>query len=123
MDSVIDQLNKSKFYKVIQVGAEGNSKSTITNYRAINSKNHKPDVINEIITADIVTCSIGPNILKFIALLIAKEIEIDTRPNDTTPIAVIIYENIIYITDILAEHIKPSNYTLKDRLDNHHKRA
>jgi len=120
MDSVIDQLQKSKSYKVIQVGAEGNSESTITNYRAINSKLHEADVIKEIITADVVTCSVGPNILKFIAPVIAKGI--DARPNEATPIAVIACENAIGATDTLGKHIK-DDHTPDHRLDDHHERA
>lgn len=121
MDSVIEQLNASKSYKVIQVGAEGNSENTITNYRAINSKTHEADVIKEISTADIVTCSVGPNILKFIAPVIAKGV--DARSNDATPIAVIACENAIGATDTLAEHIKHPKCTPAHRLDDHHERA
>jgi len=120
MDSIIDQLQSSKSYKVIQVGAEGNSESTITNYRAINSKTNEADVIKEITTADIVTCSVGPNILKFIAPVIAKGI--DARPNDATPIAVIACENAIGATDTLGKHIK-EDHTPEHRLDDHHERA
>jgi len=120
MDSIIDQLQASKSYKVIQVGAEGNSESTISNYRAINSKTHEADVVKEITTADIVTCSVGPNILKWIAPVIAKGI--DSRPNDATPIAVIACENAIGATDTLANHIKDDN-TPDHRLEDHHERA
>jgi len=120
MDSIIDQLQASKSYKVIQVGSEGNSESTITNYRAINSKTHEADVIKEITTADIVTCSVGPNILKWIAPVIAKGI--DSRPNDATPIAVIACENAIGATDTLAKHIK-DDHTPDHRLEDHHERA
>jgi mannitol-1-phosphate 5-dehydrogenase len=121
MDSIIDQLQKNKSYKVIQVGAEGNSETTITNYRAINSKTHEADVINEITTADIVTCSVGPNILKFIAPVIAKGV--DGRSNDATPLAVIACENAIGATDTLAEHIKDGKNTHPSRLEDHHERA
>jgi len=121
MDSIIDQLNETKSYKVIQVGAEGNSETTITNYRAINSKTHEADIIKEITTADIVTCSVGPNILKFIAPVIAKGI--DGRSNDATPLAVIACENAIGATDTLAEHIKHPKNTDEDRLEDHHERA
>jgi len=121
MDSVIDQLNASKSYKVIQVGSEGTSESTITNYRAINSKHNEAQVIDEITTADIVTCSVGPNILKFIAPVIAKGV--DARPNDAIPIAVIACENAIGATDTLAEHIKHPNHTPQERLEDHHERA
>jgi len=121
MDKLILDLQKSKSYKVIQVGAEGNSESVITNYRAINSKTHEADVIKEITTADVVTCSVGPNILKFIAPVIAKGI--DARPNDAGPIAVIACENAIGATDTLATHIKDPRNTAEHRLVDHHKRA
>jgi len=121
MDSVIDSLQKQKSYKVIQVGSEGTSENTITNYRAINSKTHEADVISEITTADVVTCSVGPNILKFIAPVIAKGI--DARPNDQTPLCVIACENAIGATDTLAGHIKDAKNTSEDRLADHHERA
>ncbi|KAF7921515.1 uncharacterized protein EAE97_011304 [Botrytis byssoidea] len=120
MDSIITKLQTTPSYKVIQVGAEGTSEDTITNYRAINSKTHEADVIEEIRTADVVTCSVGPNILKFIAPVIAKGI--DGRANDATPIAVIACENAIGATDTLANHIK-GDHTPEDRLEDHHERA
>lgn len=120
MAPLIEQLQNSKSYKVIQVGAEGNSESVITNYRAINSKTHEADVVEEIRTADVVTCSVGPNILKFIAPVIAKGI--DGRPNEATPIAVIACENAIGATDTLAKHIK-NDHTPDHRLEDHHERA
>jgi mannitol-1-phosphate 5-dehydrogenase len=121
MDSVIDQLQKNKSYKVIMVGADGEEESVITNYRAINSKTHEADVIDEISTADVVTCSVGPNILKFIAPVIAKGV--DKRPNDAKPIAVIACENAIGATDTLAGHIKDPKHTPAERLEDHHVRA
>nr|ABC84215.1 mannitol-1-phosphate dehydrogenase [Botrytis cinerea] len=120
MDSIITKLQTTPSYKVIQVGAEGTSEDTITNYRAINSKTHEADVIEEIRTADVVTCSVGPNILKFIAPVIAKGI--DGRANDATPIAVIACENAIGATDTLAQHIK-GDHTPEHRLEDHHERA
>ena len=121
MDSVIELLQKKKSYKVIEVGAEGNIEEEVTNYRAINSKTHEADVIKEISTADIVTCSVGPNILKFIAPVIAKGV--DLRPNELTPLAVIACENAIAATDTLAGYIKEEKNTPQHRLDDHHKRA
>jgi len=121
MDSLIEQLNKITSYKVIMVGADGDEEAVITNYRAINSKTHEEDVIKEISTADIVTCSVGPNILKFIAPVIAKGI--DLRPNEATPLAVIACENAICATDTLAGYIKDVKNTPEHRLDDHHERA
>ncbi|TVY40452.1 Mannitol-1-phosphate 5-dehydrogenase [Lachnellula subtilissima] len=120
-ESVIEHLQRQKSYEVIQVGAEGNTTSTISNYRAINSKTNEADVIKEISTADVVTCSVGPNVLKFIAPVIAKGI--DARSNDATPIAVIACENAIGATDILANYIKSEENTPGHRLEDHHERA
>jgi mannitol-1-phosphate 5-dehydrogenase len=121
MDDLINQLQNSKSYKVIMVGAEGNEENTITNYRALNSKTHEADVIDEIATADVVTCSVGPNVLKFIAPVIAKGV--DKRDNEKKPLAVIACENAIGATDTLAGHIKDPKHTHPDRLDDHHERA
>lgn len=121
MDALIDNINKSPSYRVIEVGTEGTTENTITNYRAINSKTHEEDLINEIATADVVTCSVGPNILKFIAPVIAKGI--DRRAEGETPLHVIACENAIGATDTLAEHIKGPQNTPADRLEDHHTRA
>jgi mannitol-1-phosphate 5-dehydrogenase len=103
-EAVIDQLNKHKSYKVIQVGSGDNREDEITNYRAINSKQNEAQVVHEIITADVVTCSVGPNILKFIAPVIAKGLH--ERSTALRPVAVIACENMIGATDQLERHIK-----------------
>ncbi|KAH7146289.1 mannitol dehydrogenase C-terminal domain-containing protein [Dactylonectria macrodidyma] len=118
---LIDQINSSPSYRVIEVGTEGTSENAITNYRAINSRTHEEDLIEEIRTADVVTCSVGPNILRFIAPVIAKGI--DRRSNDESPLHVIACENAIGATDTLAGHIKDPRNTSADRLDDHHLRA
>lgn len=121
VDSLIDRINATPSYKVIEVGSEGTTENKITNYRAINSKTHEEDLVEAIRTADVVTCSVGPNILKFIAPVIAKGI--DRRSDDVTPLHVIACENAIGATDTLAQHIKDPRNTSADRLDSHHKRA
>jgi mannitol-1-phosphate 5-dehydrogenase len=118
---LVDKLNAQPSYKVIEVGAEGTTESIITNYRAINSKTHEEDLIQEIATADVVTCSVGPNILKFIAPVIAKGI--DRRSEELKPLAVIACENAINATDSLAEFIKDPRNTPEHRLADHDKRA
>ncbi|KAG6026340.1 hypothetical protein E4U19_002689 [Claviceps sp. Clav32 group G5] len=121
VDTLIDKINAAPSYKVIEVGTEGTTENTITNYRAINSKTHEEDLIGEISTADIVTCSVGPNILKFIAPVIAKGI--DRRPSDASPLSVIACENAIGATDTLAKFIKDESNTPPERLEDHHVRA
>lgn len=121
VDPLIEQINSSPSYHVIEVGVEGTTKKTITNYRAINSKTHEEELIEEIRTAEVVTCSVGPNILKFIAPVIAKGI--DRRSDDQTPLHVIACENAIGATDTLAAFIKDPKNTPEDRLVDHEKRA
>jgi len=119
MDDIVNKLNSTPSYKVNEVGVDGGDTKTITNYKAINSKYNEADLVDEIVTSDVVTCSVGPNILKFIAPVIAKGI--DKRSEDMKPLAVIACENMIGATDALAEHIKKNSPT--DRLDTHHLRA
>jgi mannitol-1-phosphate 5-dehydrogenase len=120
-DTTVNKLNAQKSYKVIEVGADGTTESTITNYRAINSRTHEAELVREIATADLVTCSVGPHILKFIAPVIAKGI--DQRSPDLCPVAVIACENAIGATDTLAEFIKAPENTSPDRLADYDKRA
>lgn len=120
-DTIVNLINDSKSYRVIEVGTEGTTENTITNYRAINSRTHEEDLIEEIRTADVVTCSVGPNILKFIAPVIAKGI--DRRSNDESPLHVIACENAIGATDNLAGFIKDPRNTPEERLEDHHLRA
>ncbi|KAF3022097.1 hypothetical protein E8E14_013722 [Neopestalotiopsis sp. 37M] len=121
VDKLVDSLNATKEYHVIEVGAEGVDKKTITNYHAINSKTHEAELVDEIATADVVTCSVGPNILRFIAPVIAKGI--DKRSQDLKPLAVIACENAIGATDTLAGFIKDPKNTPEHRLADHHERA
>lgn len=120
-DALVDKLNAQPSYKVIEVGAEGTTESIITNYRAINSKTHERELVEEISTADVVTCSVGPNILKFIAPVIAKGI--DARPEELKPLAVIACENAINATSTLAEFIQSPKNTPEHRLADHDNRA
>lgn len=95
MDSIIEQLQKTPSYTVTEIGEDGERKFTIDHYRAINSKHDMDKVIQEIASADVVTCAVGPNILKFVAEPVAKAIEARTLDY---PIAVIACENAINAT-------------------------
>ncbi|KAI9774582.1 MAG: hypothetical protein M1840_002831 [Geoglossum simile] len=119
LTNLIGQLQSNPSYTVTEIGAEGEHTFTITNYRAINSKDYEEDVIKEISTADLVTCAVGPNILKFIAPVIAKGINL--RSNGT-PLAVIACENAIGATDTLAGFIKDC-HTPEDRRESLLERA
>lgn len=54
MDSIIEQLQKTKEYTVTEIGGEGEKVNKISNYRAINSKTHEADVVVELEKAEIV---------------------------------------------------------------------
>jgi len=103
MDSIIESLQKTPQYTVTEIGEDGERTFTIDNYRAINSKYEEAKVIEEIASADIVTCAVGPNILKFIAPVIAKGIE--SRKLDH-PVAIVACENMIGATDSLRGFIE-----------------
>ncbi|KAK2753391.1 Mannitol-1-phosphate 5-dehydrogenase [Onygenales sp. PD_40] len=118
MDSIIDALQKTPSYTVTEISKEGEQKKVIDNYRAINSKHNLDDVVKEIATADVVTCAVGPNILKFIAPPIANGIDART---ESKPLAVIACENAIGATDTLHAFIKEN--TKESRLDSLPSRA
>lgn len=102
LDNIIDALQASSHYEVTEIGEDGERVFKIDNYRAINSKYEEPKVVEEIETADTVTCAVGPNILKFIAPVIAKGI---TGRKLDYPLAVIACENAIGATDTLKGFI------------------
>jgi mannitol-1-phosphate 5-dehydrogenase len=111
IDKLIDDINATKSYTVTEVGADGERSFTIDNYVALNSKYKEAEVIDEIAKADIATCAVGPNILKFIAPVIAKAIQKRTA---TKPLAVIACENMINATDTLKGFIVDEKNMPKD---------
>lgn len=87
------------------MGNDGDQVVEIDHFRAINSKTHEDDVIEEIAKANLVTCAVGPNVLRFIAPVIAKGI--DKRSEDQKELHVIACENMIGATDTLKGYIIP----------------
>ncbi|TFD71848.1 mannitol-1-phosphate 5-dehydrogenase [Cryobacterium sp. Hb1] len=100
--SLIDALHAAPSYEVHEKG-EGARQHTVTGFRAINSATDSDALIDEIATADIVTTAVGPNILKFVAPLIAAGLA--RRAVSLPPLAVMACENAINATDLLAEHV------------------
>ena len=99
---LIDALAASTSYQVREVG-EGAKTSTVDNYRALNSATNEAAVIDEIATADVVTTAVGPNILKFVAPLIATALS--QRDASLPPLAVMACENAINATDLLRNSV------------------
>jgi mannitol-1-phosphate 5-dehydrogenase len=103
VDALINSLQGASSYTVTEVGDEGSKTTTVTNFRALNSKHEEAKVIEEIATADIITCAVGPNILKFIAPVIAKGL--NARKLEY-PAAVIACENAVMATNTLKGFIE-----------------
>lgn len=99
---LIDALAASDSYRVEEVGADPKS-WTVDNYRALNSATDEQGVVDEIATADIVTTAVGPNILRFVAPLIARALE--QRADSAAPLTVMACENAINATDILEAEV------------------
>lgn len=100
--ALIDELASTPSYVVHEVG-KGARTWTVDNYRALNSATHAEQVVAEIATADVVTTAVGPNVLRFVAPLIAQGLA--QRAEDAEPLTVMACENAIGATDALAEHV------------------
>lgn len=92
--TIIDALNERKEYE-IELADESKERITVKNVKGINNQTNPEKVIQEIAEADLVTTAIGPNILPFIAELIAKGIQAREMEGNTTPLDVIACENMI----------------------------
>lgn len=102
VDDLIDSIAASSSYTVHAVGADGFDE-TVDDYRAINSKTHEADVVAAIATADIVTTAVGPNILRFVAPVIAAGLQARTVD---TKLTVMACENAINATDVLVGEMR-----------------
>ncbi|KAI3335298.1 mannitol-1-phosphate 5-dehydrogenase [Ustulina deusta] len=121
VDKLVDSLNAQPSYNVIELGTQGTTQKTISNYIAINSRTDEAKLIDEIASADLLTCSVGPRILQFIAPVIAKGVA--KRSLDQTPLAIIACENMINNTANLAGHIKDPKNTPAESLADHDKKT
>jgi len=102
-DALIDALQSTPTYLVKEVGLES-SEEMVDNYRAINSRSDEPAVIAEIAKADIVTCAVGPTVLRFIAPVIVSGLR--ARDSGSAQLVVMACENAINATNVLVDHIK-----------------
>ena len=100
---LIDAIRSADSYDVHEVGAGGRTK-TVTGFRAINSAVDEAALVAEIATADIVTTAVGPNVLRFVAPVIARGLL--ARADGAGPVAVMACENAISATDTLAAEIR-----------------
>jgi len=102
-DALIDSLQQTPTYLVKEVGLQS-SEEQVDNYRAINSRSDEPAVIAAIAEAEIVTCAVGPTVLRFLAPVIVAGL--NARADNAPPLIVMACENAINATDVLVEHIR-----------------
>jgi mannitol-1-phosphate 5-dehydrogenase len=93
-DTVIGELQKRGGYE-IEIAGEARERRHITNVDGINNREEPERVVRALAEADIVTTAIGPQILPYIAELIAKGIGERRRIGNTQPLDVIACENMI----------------------------
>jgi mannitol-1-phosphate 5-dehydrogenase len=102
-DELIDALDAATEYTVHEVG-EGARDHTVTGFRAINSASKTKEIVAEIATADVVTTAVGPNVLRFVAPLIAEALA--QRADAAAPLAVMACENAINASYLLRNEVE-----------------
>ena len=104
-NQIIHALNEKSKYE-IEIAQEGQPRIEIANVAGINSEEHPEQVIEAIQKADIITTAIGPNILPFIAELLAKGIEARRVAGNTQALDVMACENMIGGSQFLYQEVK-----------------
>lgn len=99
-ETLIDALNARDSYE-IEYADEAHQRLTVSGFEGINN-GEDPEAVAE---ADIVTTAIGPNILPYIAELIANGIKLRRENDDTRPMDIVACENMIGGTDFLNEKV------------------
>ncbi|VSG09169.1 mannitol-1-phosphate 5-dehydrogenase [Streptococcus pneumoniae] len=116
-NQIIYALNEKGKYE-IEIAQKGQSRIEVTNVAGINSKEHPEQVIEAIQKTDIITTAIGPNILPFIAELLAKGIEARRVAGNTQALDVMACENMIGGSQFLYQEVKkylsPEGLTFAD---------
>lgn len=103
-ETVIDALNARGGYE-IELAEDAATRIAITHVSGINNAKNPEGVVQAIKNANIVTTAIGPNILPYIAELIAKGIQARKTANSTAPIDFIACENMIGGSDFLKTKV------------------
>ncbi|WP_153126389.1 mannitol-1-phosphate 5-dehydrogenase [Peribacillus tepidiphilus] len=100
---MIDEMNREQSYRVILANEERET-FTVSGIKGINSVEAKEEAIESIATSDLVTTAVGPNILKFVAPLIAEGLK---RRKETKgqPVNIIACENMVGGSSELQKYV------------------
>ncbi|HFH9837779.1 TPA: mannitol-1-phosphate 5-dehydrogenase [Streptococcus suis] len=104
-ETIIDALNERHAYE-IEIAEEGQRHIAVSGVRGINNRLNPEEVVAALATADLVTTAIGPNILPFIAGLVAQGIEARRESGNSQPLDVLACENMIGGSAFLYEEVK-----------------
>lgn len=103
-ETLIDALNDRDSYE-IEYADEAHQRLTVSGFDGINNGKDPEAVSQAVAQADIVTTAIGPNILPYIAELIANGVKLRRENGDTRQMDIIACENMIGGTDFLNEKV------------------
>ena len=104
-EAIINALNERGSYE-IEIAEEGQRHIEVSGVRGINNRLHPEAVVEAIAEADLVTTAIGPNILPFIASLVAQGIEARQAAGNLAPLDILACENMIGGSEFLYEEVK-----------------
>lgn len=113
-ETIINALMSRKGY-TIELAEESKQQIQVANVTGINNQKNPEAVVESVATSQIVTTAIGPNILPFIAELIAKGIQKRKANQVTEKLDVIACENMIGGSQFLFEKVKA--YLTQEDLD------
>ncbi len=113
-ETIINALISRKGY-TIELAEESKQQIQVANVTGINNQKNPEAVVESVATSQIVTTAIGPNILPFIAELIAKGIQKRKANQVTEKLDVIACENMIGGSQFLFEKVKA--YLTQEDLD------
>jgi mannitol-1-phosphate 5-dehydrogenase len=99
---LLDQMSAAGEYDLIEVG-EGGRRVTYSNFSCINSVTDQDALVEQIAGADVVTASVGANILPRIAGVLAQGIN---ARQSSAPLVVMACENSINASDTLREEVE-----------------
>lgn len=102
-EPLINEINKEKAYRVMLANEE-KQEFFVENVSGINSQQQPDAVVEAISKADIVTTAVGPNILKFVAPLIAEGLKKRKHLSGGT-VNVIACENMVGGSSELKKHV------------------
>lgn len=104
-EAIINALNERHSYD-IEIAEDGKRHVNVEHISGINNRLNPEQVVEAIAEADLITTAIGPNILPFIAELIAKGIQKRRENGSEQAIDVLACENMIGGSQFLLEEVQ-----------------